>query len=301
MPNHYVAIDVETANGSRGSICQIGLVAFTEAEISGEWSSLVNPQCDFDAFNIRIHGIGSAAVERAPTLPVLFDELSRRIDNVVMVSHSPFDYEALHQAFNRYALPVPKVEWLDSCEVARTCWPHFHKYDLATLCCELSIPLQHHDALSDARACGLLLASAIAQSGKGLDDWKNLASCARQPIAVNGPSPRRYSERIECLGNPHGPLAGHVWVCTGDFVTGEAKLARLAAVLGCDVKERFGKKATMLVVGTRDPAQFKGEVKSRKLRDAEAAIGEGRTVHIMNEREFLELVRYYQGSLQPAG
>lgn len=100
---------------------------------------------------------------------------------------------------------------------------------------------------------------------------------------------------------PPGPLAGHVWVCTGDFVTGEAELARLAAALGCDVKERFGKKATMLVVGTRDPARFGGQVKSHKQRDAEAAIGEGRTVQILNEREFLELVRYYQGSLQPAG
>ena len=57
----------------------------------------------------------------------------------------------------------------------------------------------------------------------------------------------------------------------------------------------------MLVVGTRDPARFGGQVKSHKQRDAEAAIGEGRTVQILNEREFLELVRYYQGSLQPAG
>jgi NAD-dependent DNA ligase len=108
-------------------------------------------------------------------------------------------------------------------------------------------------------------------------------------------SSRRYSERIEAQGDPTGPLAGQIWVCTGDFSSGEAELVRLATSLGCDVKERFGKKATILVVGQRNPDHFCGKEKSKKLLDAEAALAAGRKVHIMTEREFIELARYYLG------
>ncbi len=294
MPNDFVAIDVETADRSRGSICQIGLVAFAGTAIAWEWSTLINPQCDFDGFNVRIHGIGSEEVATAPTLPLVFEELTGRIAGAVMVSHSAFDYEAMRQACGRYALKFADKIWLDSCVVAQTCWPHLSKHDLATVCRELAIPLRHHNALSDARASGTVLATAIAQSGKCLGEWCKLAVCSNRSPTVEEVPRRRYSERIERVGDPNGPLAGHIWVCTGNFNTGEAELARLAAMLGCDVKDRFSKKTTMLVVGTRDPAQFDGQTKSRKQRDAEAAVAEGRKVYIMTEREFLELVRYYQ-------
>jgi DNA polymerase-3 subunit epsilon len=67
MPRQFIAIDVETANSDRSSICQIGLVAFDQDGLAWEWSSLVNPECDFDANNVRIHGVRSQDVATAPT------------------------------------------------------------------------------------------------------------------------------------------------------------------------------------------------------------------------------------------
>jgi hypothetical protein len=98
-------------------------------------------------------------------------------------------------------------------------------------------------------------------------------------------------------GNADGPLAGEILVCTGEFEIGEAELVKLAARLGCEVEDRFSKKrTTILVVGTRDPNQFNGKVKSNKLLAAEQAAAKGRQVTILSERQFLSLARSHQAA-----
>ncbi len=41
--NDFVAIDFETANGNRSSICSVGLVIIRNGEIVDKYYSLVNP------------------------------------------------------------------------------------------------------------------------------------------------------------------------------------------------------------------------------------------------------------------
>ena len=55
----FVAIDVETANAKRASICSIGAAVFEDGQLSSEWYSLVDPKDHFNAINISIHGIDS--------------------------------------------------------------------------------------------------------------------------------------------------------------------------------------------------------------------------------------------------
>lgn len=43
----FVAIDVETANAKRASICQIGLVVYDNRKVVDEWSTLINPEDSF--------------------------------------------------------------------------------------------------------------------------------------------------------------------------------------------------------------------------------------------------------------
>ena len=44
----FNAIDVETANADRASICQIGIVHVRDGEIEDRWQTLVNPEDWFD-------------------------------------------------------------------------------------------------------------------------------------------------------------------------------------------------------------------------------------------------------------
>jgi DNA polymerase-3 subunit epsilon len=52
--NHFIAIDVETANADISSICQIGIVEFQDGKIINQWETLVNPSARFDAILIKV-------------------------------------------------------------------------------------------------------------------------------------------------------------------------------------------------------------------------------------------------------
>lgn len=293
MVNHFLAIDVETANNQRGSICQIGLTRFEAATPNWEWSTLVNPEQDFDDFNVRIHGIASATVCSAPVWPDVFAHIGETISQHVVVSHTRFDYDALAGASKRYGLVLPMCQWLDTCAVARIAWPDLPSHDLKSLSRRFSISLNHHDALSDARAAGNVLARAIADTGIHLSGWLDRA--AVRGDGASGHRQRQYSPQVEIAANPNGPLAGHVWVCTGLFDIGEAALARMAADLGCEVKENVTKTTSMFIIGKRDPDQFGGKPKSTKHLKVEEAIATGRQIMVMTEREFIEFTQQYAG------
>jgi len=51
----FVLVDVETANADLSTICQVGIVTFTNATVADTWSTLVNPEEFFDGFNVWIH------------------------------------------------------------------------------------------------------------------------------------------------------------------------------------------------------------------------------------------------------
>jgi DNA polymerase-3 subunit epsilon len=169
----FVAIDVETANTNRASICQIGIVRFEHGQIAEEWETLVDPEDVFAPMNISIHGISPRMVSGQPKLPALADDLRRMLEGSICVSHSHFDRGAMTRAFERYAMPPIESEWIDTVRVARRTWPNcgLPSYGLANVCRMLGHPLRHHDALEDARACGTILVRAMQESGTELADW----------------------------------------------------------------------------------------------------------------------------------
>ncbi len=170
----FCAIDVETANSSPGSICQIGIVDVEDGEIAREWSTLVNPEGPFSPFNIGIHGITPDHVQDAPNLPEIHDALHDRLDGATVVSHTAFDRGALGRACNRYGLPLPSARWLDSARVARRAWPGQaarHGVSLGRVAAHLDIRFRHHDALEDARAAALIILAAHRDSGLDIDGW----------------------------------------------------------------------------------------------------------------------------------
>ena len=49
---NFTSIDVETANADLSSICQIGVVKFVDGTIVDKWSTLVDPEDEFDLINV---------------------------------------------------------------------------------------------------------------------------------------------------------------------------------------------------------------------------------------------------------
>ena len=77
----FSAVDVETANADRSSICQIGIIHIRDGKIVDQWQTLVDPRDWFDPWNVSIHGIDKADVRNSPTLPEVWGELRVRLRN----------------------------------------------------------------------------------------------------------------------------------------------------------------------------------------------------------------------------
>lgn len=292
--DYFIAVDVETANRDRGSICQIGLVCFNGDGVEWQWSTLVNPECAFEPHNIRVHRITPQQVLDAPKWPTVFECIAASLSGQMVASHTNFDEYALRDACQRYGLSPPRSRWIDSHAIARRAWPEFRRHGLAELSAAFGIELNHHDALSDAMACGRIVKLALDTNPV------SPAEMQRRALAVANAGSRRASrfklaahqEDVAAEGVADGPLHGHVVVLSGEFDGGKGPLAAFAAAAGCRVDLSFAKsRTTILVVGRRDPNAW-GDAKSGKHQRAEAAIAEGRDIRILTEVEFRRLVDY---------
>ena len=75
----FVAIDVETANTSRSSICAFGVVEVVNGEVVNSHRWLSKPPREdtyFDPFITLIHGIRAEDVEDAPSFTASLDRLT---------------------------------------------------------------------------------------------------------------------------------------------------------------------------------------------------------------------------------
>lgn len=155
---NFTAIDFETANASLTSICQIGLVRVENGEIIHEWEQLVQPPGnEYHWGNSRVHGINRRMTASAPTFNEVWHLMQPYVQGQHLVAHNAnFDCSCLTNTLAHYQLPVVTFK--------RHCTVQIYKRNLAALCEEHHISLQHHNALSDARACALLFIKHLQKS-----------------------------------------------------------------------------------------------------------------------------------------
>lgn len=149
--NSFTAIDFETAHGKRWSICQVGLVRVENQIITEQLSILVQPPDNYYWNNfIDIHGICPEQTADAPTFDRIWPQIEPFIKNQNVVAHNgfSFDFHCLKQALEYYDIAPPKYKG--------HCTYRIFGDNLASLCKVYKIPLNHHDALSDAIACAEL-------------------------------------------------------------------------------------------------------------------------------------------------
>jgi DNA polymerase-3 subunit epsilon len=151
MNNTFTAIDFETAHGKRWSICQVGLVRVENGLITNELSILVKPPMNYYwNWFIDIHGITPEITRNERPFALVWPLIEPFIKNQTVVAHNgfSFDFNVLTKTLEYYGIEDPEYE-------KHCTYRLFHK-NLATLCQEFNIQLNHHDALSDAHACAEL-------------------------------------------------------------------------------------------------------------------------------------------------
>lgn len=155
MPDVAV-IDLETTGlGKFDRVIEIGVVRLDGAtfETIDEFESLVYPGRDVGP--TRIHGITATMVSAAPTFQDLLPLLAAILDGAVLVAHNlPFDRRFLAAELERAGVDAELGEGICTLSLTRA--------SLDDACREWAIERRDaHRALTDARACGLLLRALV--------------------------------------------------------------------------------------------------------------------------------------------
>lgn len=155
----YIVFDVETPNFNNNRMSAIGVAIVEDGEIARHFGTVVNPECHFDAFNVRLTGITPAMAADAPTFPQLWEFLEPYFSDGVLAAHNaPFDLGVLGKCLRDYGIAwKPYAEYICTCRLGRRVYPELPDHKLDTMCRALGIPLDHHKADSDALAAAELL------------------------------------------------------------------------------------------------------------------------------------------------
>ncbi|KRM88379.1 3'-5' exonuclease [Lacticaseibacillus thailandensis] len=176
---NFIAMDYETASGKRASACSVAIVVVRNDKVVDSFYNLINPETPFSPFNIRIHHITPDMVANAPTFPELWPHIAPLFTRTQLVAahNAQFDVSVLRKSLERYGLPTPQYQYIDTVATSRSFLPSLANHKLDTVSDALGITLNnHHNALADSYACARILMSEKAQFGsQALNNFIKLA------------------------------------------------------------------------------------------------------------------------------
>ncbi|WP_444685054.1 3'-5' exonuclease [Alkalicoccus luteus] len=204
---NFTAIDFETASTEQGSACAIGLVRVENSEITQEVYSLIRPFSPyFDPKCVRVHGITWEDVKSEPTFQELWPEIEPLIQDQLLIAHNAsFDMKVLRSALQVWGISGLSAAYNCSVQVSRKTWPEFYNHKLSTVAHELSIDLNHHHALDDARAAASIIIKAQeihnAFSEQAFLQHLNLHNGSLAPGAHFTPAANRKRKQLALSSN----------------------------------------------------------------------------------------------------
>ena len=154
----FVVFDVETPNRMNDRMSAIGITIVDNGAITDEFYSLINPETYFDDFNVRLTGIDEESVSGSPIFPELWQQIAPMMESGLLVAHNAvFDMGVLKKCLSHYGISWrEKADYLCTVQIGRRFLPSI-KHNLNVLCEYYGIPLDHHQADSDSRACAQIL------------------------------------------------------------------------------------------------------------------------------------------------
>ncbi|MDL2223406.1 3'-5' exonuclease [Bacteroidales bacterium OttesenSCG-928-M11] len=156
---NFSAIDFETANENKTSICSIGLVVVREGIITERFYSLIKPEPEYYSYwNTQVHGITLADTEKSPVFSQVWEEIESLVEGFPLVAHNKgFDERCLKAAFRMYQMDYPDYEFHCSLQMARRNIKGLLNYKLSTVAEHIGFRFHHHHALEDAEACARIV------------------------------------------------------------------------------------------------------------------------------------------------
>lgn len=251
-----LAIDFETANARRDSACAVGVAEVFRPD-APVFRRLIRPEpAEFSPFCVAVHGIRPHDVADAPTFAGIWPDLSRRLEGAVLLAHNAsFDSGVLSACLMAAGLPVPAFRFVCTVELARAAFPDLRSHKLNIVAHHLGIPLQHHEAGSDAAAC-----AAIGQHVARMMGTDTVVEALEKLRVGQGQSRAGRSPLIPAqprLASPTNRMDGQGFVVTGTLsACSRAEAARVIRQAGGRFQSYVTQDTDWLIVGL-SPGQTK--------------------------------------------
>lgn len=156
----FAAIDFETANNERTSICSVGVVIVRNGKIADTFYSLIQPEPNYyNYWCTKVHGITREDTETALAFPHVWQQIEPLIQGLPLVAHNKsFDESCLKAVFRAYQMDYPDYEFHCTCLAARRIFgKSLPNHQLHTVAAQCGYHLEnHHHALADAEACAAI-------------------------------------------------------------------------------------------------------------------------------------------------
>lgn len=311
MSINFIAIDFETANQARASACSIGMIKVLDGQIVDSYYSLINPETEFDPYNIFIHGITPAMVENQPIYSEISEQILNFSDSLPFVAHyAPFDMGVIRDSNDRYGINDFKINYFDSYYLSIQLIQSL-SYRLNDISTELNIKLVHHNALSDAEACAkIVLHLCESNSVSTIDELNQLGRYFRYGVvdgAIGSGFRRKKDSKYTSKGYDINALLAsidkedldksHPFYEKKACFTG--KLQSMPRIDAMEIYASYGgipekgvtKATNYLVMGEQDLNVIKSnDGKSAKIKKAEKLLFDGQDIQLIGEQQFLQML-----------
>ena len=153
---NFAAIDFETSNSERTSVCSVGVVIVRDGKIVDSFYSLIRPEPNYyNYWCTQVHGITRNDTDTAPVFPNVWKQIEPLIAGLPLVAqNNSFDESCLMAVFRCFQMDYPDYEFHCTFQASKRAFPHAvnHKLHNISRLCGYRLE-NHHHALADAEAC----------------------------------------------------------------------------------------------------------------------------------------------------
>jgi len=163
----FAAIDFETANQDRSSVCAVGIVVVRNGEITDKFYRLIQPEPNYYTYwNTKCHGLTAEDTANAPVFPYIWEEAEPLIEGLPLIAHnSPFDEGCLKAVFRVYQMDYPDYNFQCTLKASRKQFRELPNHQLHTVSRHCGYEMRnHHEALDDANACAIIATKVFGES-----------------------------------------------------------------------------------------------------------------------------------------
>ena len=298
---NFIAIDFETANSKRDSICALGAVLVENSKIVKKFYTLIKPHKSRNHFSSickQIHGINENMVNNSPEFPIVYNKIKEYIENYWVFAHNAAsaDISMIRKTLELYDINIPDIKYGCSLKLSKNIF-ELISYRLDVVAKTLDIELDHHNPISDAMACASIILYGYQKYGNKIYDLSTSSNKTCKKIAnkkVSNEINKLKKTMIDDLDvNDSKPCFCKKFIFTGKLESMPRKDAKF------EVEKRGGNTGggitydtNYLVVG--DDIFFDyhfDKTKTNKFKKAEEYKQGGKAnIQIISEQEFLKMI-----------